>query len=41
MATQIVPVRILADTTAGLPQDFLRAHPIEVVPQVILFGEEE
>lgn len=40
MATQTVPVRILADTTAGLPQDFLRAHPIEVVPQVILFGEE-
>jgi DegV family protein with EDD domain len=40
MATQTVLVRILADTTAGLPQDFLRAHPIEVVPQVILFGEE-
>jgi hypothetical protein len=40
MASQIVPVRILADTTAGLPQEFLRAHPIEVVPQVILFGEE-
>jgi DegV family protein with EDD domain len=40
MATQSVSVRILADTTAGLPQDFLRVHPIEVVPQVILFGEE-
>ena len=40
MASRIVPVRILADTTAGLPQEFLRAHPIEVVPQVILFGEE-
>lgn len=40
MATLNVPVRILADTTAGLPQDFLRAHSIEVVPQVILFGEE-
>jgi len=40
MATQNVSVRILADTTAGLPQEFLRVHPIEVVPQVILFGEE-
>jgi DegV family protein with EDD domain len=35
-----VAVRILADTTAGLPPEFLKAHPIEVVPQVILFGEE-
>ena len=33
-------VRILADTTAGLPAEFVRAHPLEVVPQVILFGEE-
>jgi DegV family protein with EDD domain len=40
MTPEQVPVRIVADTTAGLPQEFLREHPIEVVPQVILFGEE-
>jgi DegV family protein with EDD domain len=40
MEQAMVPVRVLADTTAGLPPEFLRAHPIEVVPQVILFGEE-
>ena len=40
MAQALAPVRILADTTAGLPPEFLQAHPIEVVPQVILFGEE-
>lgn len=40
MTPNIAAVRILADTTAGLPEEFLRAHPIEVVPQVILFGEE-
>jgi DegV family protein with EDD domain len=40
MASASASVRILADTTAGLPPEFLKAHPIEVVPQVILFGEE-
>jgi len=40
MAQAVVPVRVLADTTAGLPPEFLQAHPMEVVPQVILFGEE-
>jgi hypothetical protein len=33
-------VGIVADTTASLPKEFLQYHPIEVVPQVILFGEE-
>ncbi len=33
-------VRIVTDTTAVLPQEYIAAHPIEVVPQVILFGEE-
>jgi len=40
MAQASAAVRILADTTAGLPPEFLQAHPMEVVPQVILFGEE-
>jgi DegV family protein with EDD domain len=40
MATEKALVRVLADTTAGLPPEFVRAHPIEVVPQVIQFGEE-
>jgi DegV family protein with EDD domain len=33
-------IRIVTDTTAALPADYVRAHPIEVVPQVVLFGEE-
>jgi DegV family protein with EDD domain len=33
-------VRIVTDTTAVLPPDYIAAHPVEVVPQVILFGEE-
>lgn len=40
MAHGKVAVRILADTTAGLPAEFLQAHPIKVIPQVIQFGEE-
>lgn len=33
-------VRIVTDTTAVLPPDYAAAHLVEVVPQVILFGEE-
>jgi DegV family protein with EDD domain len=33
-------VRIITDTTASLPADFLAAHPVEMIPQVVLFGEE-
>ncbi len=33
-------VRIVTDTLATLPADYIAAHPVEVVPQVINFGEE-
>lgn len=33
-------VRIVTDTTAVLPPGFAAAHQVEVVPQVVLFGEE-
>lgn len=33
-------VRLVTDTTACLPPEFLTKHAIENVPQVILFGEE-
>lgn len=33
-------VRIVTDTTATLPPEFVAAHPVEVVPQIINFGEE-
>lgn len=33
-------VRILTDTTSVLPQDFIDAHQLQVIPQVIIFGEE-
>jgi len=33
-------VRIVTDTTSCLPADFARGHQIEVVAQVIRFGEE-
>ena len=33
-------VLIVTDTTAALPPEYIAAHPIEVVPQVVLFGEE-
>lgn len=32
-------IRIVTDTTAVLPRDYAAAHHIEVVPQIILFGE--
>jgi DegV family protein with EDD domain len=36
----MVPViRIVTDTTASLPPEYLRAHPVEVVPQIVMFGE--
>jgi len=33
-------IRLVTDTTACLSSEFLKAHCIENVPQVILFGEE-
>ena len=40
MTEQTRKVRIVTDTTAVLPQDYLNRHEIEVIPQVILFGED-
>lgn len=33
-------VRVVTDTTAVLPEEYTRAHSVEVIPQVILFGEK-
>jgi DegV family protein with EDD domain len=33
-------IRIVTDTTAVLPREYLQAHHVESVPQIILFGEE-
>jgi DegV family protein with EDD domain len=33
-------VNIIADTTACLPEEFTREHPIPVIPQVVSFGEQ-
>lgn len=33
-------VRIVTDTTASLPRGYAEAHGLEVVPQVVLFGQE-
>jgi DegV family protein with EDD domain len=33
-------VRIVTDTTAALPAEFTAAHAVEVVPQVVIFGNE-
>jgi len=33
-------VRIVTDTTAVLPQEYAVAHHVQVVPQIILFGQE-
>ena len=33
-------IRVVTDTTASLPQEFAAAHAVEVVPQVVLFGDE-
>jgi DegV family protein with EDD domain len=40
MPEKAVGVRIVTDTTACLPQEYAVAHAIEVVPQVIRFGQE-
>ncbi len=40
MSTTKGAVRIVTDTTATLPPEFVAAHPVEVVPQIINFGEE-
>ncbi len=33
-------IRIVTDTTAVLPQEYAVAHHVQVVPQIILFGQE-
>jgi len=33
-------VKIIVDTTAGLPPEFIAEHKIPVLPQIIIFGEE-
>jgi DegV family protein with EDD domain len=33
-------IRIVTDTTAVLPREYLEMHHVENVPQIILFGEE-
>ena len=33
-------IRIVTDTTAVLPRDYVEAHHVENVPQIILFGED-
>jgi DegV family protein with EDD domain len=33
-------IRVVTDTTAVLPRDYLEAHHVENVPQIIIFGEE-
>ena len=33
-------VKIIADTTCGLPYDMLKERGIPVIPQVVMFGEE-
>lgn len=33
-------IRIVTDTTAALPAEYTEAHAVEVVPQVVLFGDE-
>jgi DegV family protein with EDD domain len=40
MATPSGTIRVVTDTTAALPADFAAAHAVEVVPQVVLFGDE-
>jgi DegV family protein with EDD domain len=40
MAGKSSRIRIVTDTTAVLPRDYLEAHHVENVPQIILFGEE-
>lgn len=33
-------IKIVTDTTAGLPLEVARAHDIPVLPQIVIFGEE-
>ncbi len=40
MFDTVTRVRIVTDTTAVLPGEYLEQHGVEVIPQVILFGEE-
>ncbi len=40
MADKAAGVRIVTDTTACVPQEYAAAHAIEVVPQIIRFGQE-
>jgi fatty acid-binding protein DegV len=38
--TKSTVVRILTDTTAVLPSEYIEAHGLEVIPQIIIFGQE-
>jgi len=40
MSARASAIRIVTDTTACLPADFARRHNVEIVPQVIRFGED-
>ncbi len=40
MAISSARVRIVTDTTAAMDQIYASAHRVEVVPQVVLFGDE-
>ena len=40
MSSSAASIRIVTDTTAALPEAFAAAHQVEVVPQVVLFGDE-
>jgi DegV family protein with EDD domain len=33
-------IRIIADTTAGLPPEYTHAHAIPVLPQIVIFGDQ-
>ena len=33
-------VKIVIDTTACLPRDYIAAHKLPLIPQIIIFGEE-
>jgi fatty acid-binding protein DegV len=33
-------IKIITDTTSGLPLELAQAHDIPVLPQIIIFGEE-
>ena len=40
MSAKPARIRVVTDTTAVLPRDYIEAHHVENVPQIIIFGEE-